>query len=148
MRLVRFLLYLFETESNWKAHHKVRRAVSLECGSFNGLPKHYPWCDVDTKNWKYLPFATTGRPDQFSSGMHQCCRTESYFCPNLPSSGRINSLVMRSSLMQFGKTDGFHLRSRCGRLVLVNDKLVSALTFIIMLAMPTSVTNATKSNNS
>ena len=44
------MLYLFETEWNWKAHHKVKRAVSLECGSFNELPKHYPWCDVDTKN--------------------------------------------------------------------------------------------------
>ena len=54
----------------------------------------------------------------------------------------------RAQLSQFGKTDGFHLRSRCGRLVLANGKLVSALTFIIMLAMPTSVTNATKSNNS
>ena len=51
----------------------------------------------------------------------------------------------RAHLSQFGKTDGFHLRSR---LVLANGKLVSALTFIIMFAIPTSVTNATKSNNS
>ena len=53
---------------------------------------------LHTRNKKQLRFVIAGRAYQFSNGMQQWCRTESCFGLNWPSSGKINSSVMRSSL--------------------------------------------------
>ena len=53
---------------------------------------------VTTSHLKQLRFVIADRAYEFSNEMHQWCRTESCFGLNWPSSGKINSSVMRSSL--------------------------------------------------